>query len=829
MTSHLFGRKSKQAILCSQNKESGETEEIAVEVTEYNENSLNYSNINTSKSNSSFTSDRNNNLLSAKNNRREKKVKSKAKGITGISNSGGDKNKVAPTIIKKQRDANIVITRGEKRRSNSIVGRKVTTSREDNSHMFRNSKFSYPLNCNQDREKQLRTGLTLIEKIKVNILQGGSNNVNRMKGEKKTLHTDIRNQSQEETDFLDMDLEIIDTRTGPRTGPRTETTRGEGTGIGKVNINPTSFTSHSPPSSYTVMEAPDIDFPTIQKGGLLSCRVIDRMSGKEMQINPCLISEEKIEVLEIKQPPDGGSLEEEKFLLHRTGYHFIKLLRDCIYGKVYLARTLDWSDYYQQFVYAKDAPLVAIKCIDRAKVDYREFSSGSATGIYSNKNNANGLQSQAERVVKKTTAEDPIREISLLQSVSSPGHESVQSVVDVMIDLNCIYLISPYYPGGELFNHVDKVINKQKLRLTQEQVKKYMKEILSGVKYLHRGMKICHHDLSLENILLDENGKAIIIDFGMACKLPTPTPTQTPIKSPFFQNNNRSIYENTEIHGRRTNDVVFDIEVDAEKNINCPMDNISVMTDAAEFFDFDYDENDDTLGGGRINATKTSHLSVHKTISDILSLNSSKVEIKKTKSIQSICSDSTKSDCNLIQIEQANMERATTPETLEMGSPRQSCPNLSDCDNPNPVIGKTLLASTDSSSHNTSKSITSVGLKDNRRIKIKSRGAKIGKVTYMTPEIWKNEDFDGEAIDMWACGIILFILLVGFPPMEEPSEKDNRFNFIMKGELYVLLNLWGIGPDIVPPDALDLFNKLVRRNPLERLSVEEALNHPYLR
>merc|ERR1719267_172045 len=86
--------------------------------------------------------------------------------------------------------------------------------------------------------------------------------------------------------------------------------------------------------------------------------------------------------------------------------------------------------------------------------------------------------------------------------------------------MNCIYLVSPYYPGGELFNHVDKVINKQKLRLSQEQVKKYMKEILSGMKYLHREMKICHHDLSLENILLDDQGHAIIIDFGMACKLP---------------------------------------------------------------------------------------------------------------------------------------------------------------------------------------------------------------------------------------------------------------------------------------------------------------------
>lgn len=512
------------------------------------------------------------------------------------------------------------------------------------------------------------------------------------------------------------------------------------------------------PPSYVVSEAPDIEFPSVVNGMLLSCRVFNRSTGLESNISPCIVTEGQVEELSpnIDEVPQASSP-------IRRGYYFMKLLRDCIYGKVYAARTLNWSDYYQQFVYTEDSSVVAIKCIDRSKLDYPEFNLGG-TGI---------SNPDTKSTTKMTTAEDAIREISLLQQVSSPGHANVQQVIDVIMDANCVYLVSPFYTGGELFNHVDKTINIQKLRFSQKRVKQYMREILSGVKYLHREMKICHHDLSLENILLDDQGHAIIIDFGMACKLPE-------VKDKLKLSSKSSSMERSS---------PFD---NSDENV---LDTVSVITDQTEFFDFD--DSEDTIS---VRPRNTGDYFCQQ-LSNFF-LFDTKPESKISSSVFSDSSKSTHAEHVTV-----DLKRITTLDTIDI--------DLSS------IFG--AESNCNRNSHQVADSQVS------KRCKIKSRGARIGKVTYMTPEIWNNEDFDGEAIDMWACGIILFILLVGFPPFEEPSENDNRFNLIMKGELQVLLNLWGIGPDIVPIEALDMINKLLRQNPWERLSVEEALAHPYLK
>ena len=42
-------------------------------------------------------------------------------------------------------------------------------------------------------------------------------------------------------------------------------------------------------------------------------------------------------------------------------------------------------------------------------------------------------------------------------------------------------------------------------------------------------------------------------------------------------------------------------------------------------------------------------------------------------------------------------------------------------------------------------------------------------------EIMKNRDpFDGHAVDMWAVGVILFLMLTGFPPWERACRTDER-------------------------------------------------------
>merc|ERR1711971_56514 len=56
-----------------------------------------------------------------------------------------------------------------------------------------------------------------------------------------------------------------------------------------------------------------------------------------------------------------------------------------------------------------------------------------------------------------------------------------------------------------------------------------------------------------------------------------------------------------------------------------------------------------------------------------------------------------------------------------------------------------------------------------RRSLIRPQGT-CGKWIYMSPEIYRNEEpFDGFAVDMWAAGVILFLMLTGFPPWDSLS------------------------------------------------------------
>ena len=66
-----------------------------------------------------------------------------------------------------------------------------------------------------------------------------------------------------------------------------------------------------------------------------------------------------------------------------------------------------------------------------------------------------------------------------------------------------------------------------------------------------------------------------------------------------------------------------------------------------------------------------------------------------------------------------------------------------------------------------------------------------GKKNYMSPEIFKNSsNFDGFAVDLWSAGVILYIMVTGFPPYDLPAVEDERFRIIARGELGRQLEAW---------------------------------------
>jgi serine/threonine protein kinase len=111
------------------------------------------------------------------------------------------------------------------------------------------------------------------------------------------------------------------------------------------------------------------------------------------------------------------------------------------------------------------------------------------------------------------------------------------------------------------------------------------------------------------------------------------------------------------------------------------------------------------------------------------------------------------------------------------------------------------------------------------RMLMKPQGT-CGKWIYMSPEIYKNrQPFDGYAVDMWAAGVILFLMLTGFPPWERACQTDERFKYMTAGYLVQMLTEWEIG---ISSDAMDLLQRMLFLDPKDRLSLDQVRAHPWM-
>lgn len=111
------------------------------------------------------------------------------------------------------------------------------------------------------------------------------------------------------------------------------------------------------------------------------------------------------------------------------------------------------------------------------------------------------------------------------------------------------------------------------------------------------------------------------------------------------------------------------------------------------------------------------------------------------------------------------------------------------------------------------------------RFMMKPQGT-CGKWIYMSPEIYQNSTpFDGYAVDMWAAGVILFLMLTGFPPWERACQTDERFKYMTAGYLVQMLTEWELG---LSSDAMDLLQRMLFIDPKDRLSLDQVRAHPWM-
>ena len=98
----------------------------------------------------------------------------------------------------------------------------------------------------------------------------------------------------------------------------------------------------------------------------------------------------------------------------------------------------------------------------------------------------------------------------------------------------------------------------------------------------------------------------------------------------------------------------------------------------------------------------------------------------------------------------------------------------------------------------------------------------IGTSYYIAPEVLK-ESYD-EKCDVWSCGVIMYILLCGYPPFNGNSNEE-IYNSIKNSQPYFHGEDW---KDITP-EAIDLLQNMLNKNFNKRFSAEKCINHKWFK
>ncbi|KAM7541211.1 hypothetical protein Aperf_G00000029060 [Anoplocephala perfoliata] len=98
---------------------------------------------------------------------------------------------------------------------------------------------------------------------------------------------------------------------------------------------------------------------------------------------------------------------------------------------------------------------------------------------------------------------------------------------------------------------------------------------------------------------------------------------------------------------------------------------------------------------------------------------------------------------------------------------------------------------------------------------------RIGTPHYMSPEMVRHEPY-GKPVDAWSCGVLLCVLLSGSLPFY--GTRETLYSQILNGQYRMNPDVW----NAISPEAKDLTMQLLDVDPSRRMTIEEALRHPWI-
>ena len=123
-----------------------------------------------------------------------------------------------------------------------------------------------------------------------------------------------------------------------------------------------------------------------------------------------------------------------------------------------------------------------------------------------------------DRVAIKILNREDIKKHGLINSVRTevtslqrlPPHKHIVNLIEVLESKQTLYLVLELVSGGELF---DKI--KLEGKLNDDVARHYYRQLISALQFMHE-RNICHRDLKLENLLVDQDGVLKVTDFGLS-------------------------------------------------------------------------------------------------------------------------------------------------------------------------------------------------------------------------------------------------------------------------------------------------------------------------
>lgn len=100
---------------------------------------------------------------------------------------------------------------------------------------------------------------------------------------------------------------------------------------------------------------------------------------------------------------------------------------------------------------------------------------------------------------------------------------------------------------------------------------------------------------------------------------------------------------------------------------------------------------------------------------------------------------------------------------------------------------------------------------------------KIGTPYYVAPEVITSPSGYDEKVDVWSCGVIMYILLVGRPPFRGNNDYET-IKLARSGYVDFSSEKWSR----ISQEAKEMIGSMLVVDPTKRISIEEAYNHLWI-